>query len=87
MPRTNAAHKLQGHQDDEQSGGKDMQQRQELVGRKTRVENCPCGKSWMVRRREKHIGAPHGRGKADGDEKKGYGPDQADGAFRPWEGC
>jgi hypothetical protein len=42
MPRTNAAHKLQGHQDDEQSGGKDMQQRQELVGRKTRVENCPA---------------------------------------------
>jgi hypothetical protein len=87
VPGTNAVHELQGHQDDEQSGGKDMEQRQRPVHRKGRIESCACGKPWMLREREKHVRTPHGHGKADGDEKKGYGPDQAGGAFRCRENC
>jgi len=35
----------------------------------------------MLQWREKHMGSPHGRGTADGDEKKDYGPDQLGGRF------
>ena len=59
-----------------------MQKRQGRARREARIESRTSGKPWMLRGREKHIGAPHGRGKADGDEKKGCGPDQAGGAFR-----
>src|SRR5947207_914327 len=87
MPRANPAYELQGHQHDEQSGGKNMQQRERPVRSKARVESRAGRKPWMLRRREKDKGAPHGYDEANGAEKKGQCPDEAGRTFGHGKSC